>query len=395
MAPSICHICLSEVGGSTGLQDLLINGVHTCAACLAVVIDKTATGDLPYPAEINKKVVDPNAYATLLDPRLLERYAHRAQEHTTHPHQRVYCACKLFVGAKVAPSAAHGAKFTAVGQCLSCEGVACMMCTTLLDKDSPLSSAINHGCENKLSATEKERLALANGPDRGKKYQTCPFCQRTGYLHDACHHITCDCSGEYCYLCGKAAKKLSGHWGNGRGQCPQFPWEVAPVRQPAQIERERIAQLQALERQEEQMLEAEFERLEMEEAIDQGGREGPRHFPGFGRQVLGMGLNEDAAGWLARPVAHGRQDWQEEEERAGQQMVHPEHDRAYFINDDGQRVLARRRPVPAQRRLTGQEVAALDAMTPEDIAARRRARRRQVQQAFHMGDREDDFANEG
>jgi hypothetical protein len=34
-------------------------------------------------------------------------------------------------------------------------------------------------------------------------------------------------------------------------------------------------------------------------------------------------------------------------------------------------------------------------MTPEDIAARRRARRRQVQQAFHMGDREDDFANEG
>ena len=109
-----------------------------------------------------------------------------------------------------------------------------------------------------------------------------------------------------------------------------------------------------------------------------------------------MGLNEGAAGWLAGPVAHGRQDWQEEEQRAAQQMVHPDHDRAYFINDDGQRVLAQRRPVPAQRPLIGQEVAALDAMIPEEIdAARRRARRRQVQQAFRIRDREDDFANEG
>jgi hypothetical protein len=194
--------------------------------------------------------------------------------------------------------------------------------------------------------------------------------------------------------------------GKWQGQCPQFPWEVAAhnarqpaIRQPAQIERERVAQLQTLERQEEQMLEAEFERLEMEEAIDQGGREGPHHLPGFGRQGFGMGLGENAAGFLASPQAHNRHDWEEEEERAGQQMVHLDHDRAYFINDDGQRVLARRRPAPAQRprqRLLGQELAALDAMTAEEIdAARRRARRGQVQQALRMRGREDDFANEG
>jgi hypothetical protein len=120
---AVCHICLSEVGDTTELQDHVINELHTCEACLALVIDKVAAGDLPYPAEINKKPVDLTAYA-FFDPLLLERYAHRAQEHTTHPHQRVYCACKLFVGAKIAPSTTHGAKFTAVGQCLSCEGVA-------------------------------------------------------------------------------------------------------------------------------------------------------------------------------------------------------------------------------------------------------------------------------
>jgi hypothetical protein len=317
-----CHVCLCEVGGKTKLCGLLINNVNTCEACLAEVIEKTANGELPYPVEINKQPVNLAAYAKFLDPRLLEKYASRDHEHTTHPHRRVYCACKRFIGTKIARSTTQMANITAVGQCSSCAGVACMICATPFDKYSPLSGAFEHGCKEKLAATENERLALENGADRGRNYQICPFCQRKGFLHEACNHITCECSGEFCYVCGKAAKERSGHWGPGSDQCPQFPWQV------------------------EERLAAEVEQMGMRQEVDEGMHERRDRFHRGLRQVFGMGMQGEGAGLVAPPHAGDRNDRDGLVVRAGgRQMMYPDNDHPYFVNDDGQRVLARHRPM--------------------------------------------------
>jgi hypothetical protein len=75
---------------------------------------------------------------------------------------------------------------------------------------------------------EAEHQALLNGSDRGKNYQVCPHCRRVINLESACNHITCKCKGEFCYICGKAENDTTatGHWGTGRGQCFQFPWQA-------------------------------------------------------------------------------------------------------------------------------------------------------------------------
>jgi hypothetical protein len=173
-APS-CHLSSSETCSNPGVQTFLINDVHTCAACLADAVERVANGDLEYPVTINNSDIDLDAYAQFLDLSLLESYASRKLEHTTHPDDRVHCKCERFIGVKLAPSTIASA--TTIGQCLSCDGAACMTCTTQLDKDSKLSKALDHGCKEKLEAPEKQRLSFVNGTDRGKGYQICPFCQ--------------------------------------------------------------------------------------------------------------------------------------------------------------------------------------------------------------------------
>jgi hypothetical protein len=214
-----CHLSCTDACGNTGVKVLLINSLHTCAACLADMVDRVAGGKLPYPATINQLPVDLAAYATFLDPRLLERYTSKERKHTTHPYKRVHCACKSFIGVVVAPTTDFGAEYRVIGQCLSCEGAACMICKAKLDKNDKLSTALDHNCKANLDAIEKQHSELVNGADRSKKYQICPHCQRLIWLGSACNHISCECGGEFCYICGIAATKDDHHWGFGRGQC--------------------------------------------------------------------------------------------------------------------------------------------------------------------------------
>jgi hypothetical protein len=204
----------------------MINGLNTCEVCLADFVERVADGKLTYPAEINWMPFDPNDLSDILDPRILEKYVSRELEHTSHYLHRVHCACERFIGMKIAPPASPN--ISIIGQCLSCEDAACMVCTTQLDKDLKVSKALDHGCKKKLEDMEKQRLEFVNGPDRGKGYQICPFCKRIGYLPDACHHIFCECGKEFCFRCGKPAKERSGHWGKQRGQCPQYPEDDQP-----------------------------------------------------------------------------------------------------------------------------------------------------------------------
>jgi hypothetical protein len=187
------------------------------------MIDRVAKGDILYPAKVNRVAVHLDAFPDILPPRIIEEYTSRELEHTTHYLERVHCKCERFIGVKLAPSTVASA--TTIGECLSCDGAACMICLTQLDEEEKVSKALDRGCKEKLEALEKQRLDFIDGTDRGKSYQICPFCKRIGYLPEACHHIYCECGEEFCYVCGKAASDITynGHWGKQEGQCLQYP----------------------------------------------------------------------------------------------------------------------------------------------------------------------------
>jgi hypothetical protein len=108
------------------------------------MIDRVAKGDLPYPAKINRVAVDLDAFSDVVPPRIIEEYTSRELEHTTHYLERVHCKCERFIGVKLAPSTVASA--TTIGQCLSCDGAACMICLTQMDEEEKVSKALDHGC---------------------------------------------------------------------------------------------------------------------------------------------------------------------------------------------------------------------------------------------------------
>jgi len=213
-----CHICTWEANKN---RVVTANGSCTCHACLENLINRVANGSDTYPLKINNSTVDLEPWSTTLDPRLLEKYRSLKQEHSIAPAQRVYCASEHFVGTKVAPSSHQGADFIAVSKCHSCEGATCMICATHLDKDASLSQIFQHGCKEKLAATERVQDAIINGSERGKTYQLCPTCKREIHREDACNHMKCACGTEFCYVCGEPAKGNIDHW--SRGVCPKWP----------------------------------------------------------------------------------------------------------------------------------------------------------------------------
>jgi len=57
---------------------------------------------------------------------------------------------------------------------------------------------------------------------RGKEYQRCPRCADGAELKEACNHMVCSCTCNYCYICGKEVleEEKNTHW--QAGGCPRY-----------------------------------------------------------------------------------------------------------------------------------------------------------------------------
>lgn len=55
---------------------------------------------------------------------------------------------------------------------------------------------------------------------RGRDYQRCPRCMEAAQLGSGYNHITCNCTMNYCFICGVEALGNSDHW--TRGRCPRY-----------------------------------------------------------------------------------------------------------------------------------------------------------------------------
>jgi hypothetical protein len=222
-----CNICLEVLGPEMPeLDKIFMHGVWTCRVCLNNTFRRTIHGDDAYPASINGQAIDLGVFSAYVDHELLAQYLQLIRQQSVPPYLSVYCAAGHFIGRTVAANPIN--PFGAVGECTICKKTACMACKNPLSKEYPIASALSHGCNAKIKAAEEDHQRLLDGEDRGTHYQVCPTCRRYINLHSDCHHITCRCKKQFCYLCGVRTKGKS-HWGDQVWQCPLYPNKLSPA----------------------------------------------------------------------------------------------------------------------------------------------------------------------
>jgi hypothetical protein len=215
---SICHERKPE-----GEPKIIYHGHGLCLECLTVMVTRVVEDKDTYPVDLGH-YRNPFDYANHLDATLLEQYKLKELEHSTFPHERVFCFCGKFIGRLIVHR--QGEEYIGVKSCsdTSCQRFSCLNCAAKLED---VADIIDHGCKEMRQAKEEDKQKMLESNERGIKFQLCPNCSRPIQLTEACHHIKCPCGTEFCYLCGKAASERSGHWRLGR--CPRYPTQPAPL----------------------------------------------------------------------------------------------------------------------------------------------------------------------
>jgi hypothetical protein len=225
MAAPSCLICQEEFNNKL-YYSAPVNGDadrKVCVICLTTMMTRVINNDDEYPIRLQHPGdLRPLDYPYYFDDAFIEQYKLKEIEHNTFPNDRVYCECMKFIGCMV--KLGPGETYIAIGTCKEpdCGKKACLICASHLDQANLLAAMNNHDCKETLAAKEEDFQKIKDSDERGTNFQLCPTCSRSIQLSEACNHITCPCSTEFCYLCGKPATAHSGHWDSGPGSCSQY-----------------------------------------------------------------------------------------------------------------------------------------------------------------------------
>lgn len=149
------------------------------------------------------------------DKTLLERFREAAEEYSVPHAFRTRCAneaCNGFQGAARYLDAERLGQGTAI-ICPDCSEVTCRLRKTLIASNSI------HVC--KLDEKDKEMLAFKKALPEDERWlwQKCPTCGIWVEKESACNHMTCNCGGHFCLICGRlwSERTTNCTWG-----CPHF-----------------------------------------------------------------------------------------------------------------------------------------------------------------------------
>ncbi|KAF4856950.1 putative E3 ubiquitin-protein ligase ARI7 [Colletotrichum siamense] len=171
-----CDMCMDEQP-QTSLSHTTCNHKY-CSGCLINIFEASITDESLFLPKCCG-----NAFPVaehVLGNELVERWRVKEVEYTTP--NRTYChvpACSVFI-----PSSNINGD---VGHCPVYWHSTCTLCK------GPAHP--NHACEQDQATQEVLRIAAKNN------WQRCPRCQAIIELNQGCHHITCRCHNEFCYLC--------------------------------------------------------------------------------------------------------------------------------------------------------------------------------------------------
>lgn len=174
---STCVVCM-EAPPSPNEYDATNS---LCASCVRQIFSNALADEAEYPAHLGPRtLLELSHYRRYLDDELITAYEHRELEYGTHPVNRVYCGCEVFVGSLVKSMPSH-IKVTA--SCpKGCQKVWCLICATEIDAERRLD---DHDCVAKLNGKSRERTLELESLVRGVHYQLCPTCGRRVQLSEA------------------------------------------------------------------------------------------------------------------------------------------------------------------------------------------------------------------
>ncbi|KAI5265912.1 hypothetical protein E4T47_08404 [Aureobasidium subglaciale] len=155
-----------------------------CMECLANFFEYTINDESLYPPKCCGQEIPFEGMKTLLDNKLITRYAKKMVEYDTEATKRTYCsgsACKEFVPVS--------SILDEVAICHTCGKRTCTIC----------KAAAHRGDCPKYEDTQS-LLSLARTEGWQRCYNT--KCHRVVALTTGCNHITCVCGAQFCYVCG-------------------------------------------------------------------------------------------------------------------------------------------------------------------------------------------------
>ncbi|KAI5240734.1 hypothetical protein E4T42_08264 [Aureobasidium subglaciale] len=155
-----------------------------CMECLANFFEYTINDESLYPPKCCGQEIPFEGMKTLLDNKLITRYAKKQVEYDTEATKRTYCSvstCKGFVPASNT--------INEVATCPTCGKRTCTIC-----------KAAAHRGDCPRDEDTQSLLSLAKTEGWQRCYNT--KCHRVVALTTGCNHITCVCGAQFCYVCG-------------------------------------------------------------------------------------------------------------------------------------------------------------------------------------------------
>ncbi|PHH55283.1 hypothetical protein CFIMG_003936RAa [Ceratocystis fimbriata CBS 114723] len=206
-----CFICLTELPPDW----LLYMGCNHayCRSCMRDLFKASFRDESLFPPRCCKNNI-PITHNRFLNERLMTIYNAKAIEFGTPPGERVHCyqpRCGSFIPCN--PAAVKGRIVDIVG-CPTCSRRTCVRCKG--------REHIGEDCPPDEATLAVRELARENG------WQECRKCRQVVELRIGCHHITCRCSFEFCYVCGVEWKNC---------QCPQWEERRLIARAEAVVDR--------------------------------------------------------------------------------------------------------------------------------------------------------------
>jgi IBR domain, a half RING-finger domain len=156
---------------------------YYCGDCITSLITACTSDELLYPPKCCNQPIPTDAIIPLLDDTLRSEYRSKQREYAVPVTRRIYCPtpdCPTFI----ASSESVSGDVT----CYRCSARVCSMC-----------KQIGHtgDCSNDPGILEVKALA------RVHQWQTCPNCYSIIERYGGCHHMTCRCTSQFCYHCGR------------------------------------------------------------------------------------------------------------------------------------------------------------------------------------------------
>lgn len=175
-----CSICSDSVPQDQSVK-CPCNHIY-CRDCLRAYVFKAMKDESLYPLKCCKVEVPGNVISRILTAAEYQKYQEVAVEYSSS--DRIYCpnkSCLQFI----TPESVY--KMNNYAHCTRCSTLACIRCKEVWH---PGACKVDHELQ----------AVIATARQQG--WKQCFKCKRMVELRTGCHHMTCYCKAEFCYVCG-------------------------------------------------------------------------------------------------------------------------------------------------------------------------------------------------